>query len=37
MHKKVMALVANRGQNEHYIKNKELKERADKFDYDFRT
>lgn len=36
MHQRVMALVANRSQNEHVKRQKDLVQRAVKFDYDFR-
>lgn len=36
MHLRVMALVANRSQNEHVKRQKDLVQRAVKFDYDFR-
>ena len=37
MHKKVMILIANRGQNEYAQKVKEHEERAKNLDYNFRT
>ncbi len=37
MHKKVMILITNRGQNEHAQKIKDHEERAKNLDYNFRT